>query len=283
MSKNTVGASEGHTRAKHCFLNAFLGKMIGVVAWGRQTSAREPNRAPVTGRALIVDMTAGSGDASEHSSHSSPSIILKHAGFDGLMRTNASCSVLFIEAAENTHQRLLDNFPQIGTTPCINSRCADSRTYLPTWDTFENDPIFIHVDPNSVGSLPLTEPFLSTLPQYALMLVTLGCNAGGVKRMPKEKRMEWVKMIWVIIENLNKFHTRHDLLLISVLRDSSQWAYLLKVPVKWSQEYMELGFKTGAENFDHGVSVFSFREHRNQFMGELKRLSLTTNELENLQ
>jgi hypothetical protein len=104
------------------------------------------------------------------------------------------------------------------------------------------------------------------------MLATLGCNVGGLKRLSLEDRAGWFDYVRAIV---NDMPTYHDALLIALDGDSAQWAYLLRLPCKWSGITQNAIHTTGAKFSDYPLSVASFRDSRAEFDSLQIRLFLT--------
>jgi hypothetical protein len=117
-----------------------------------------------------------------------------------------------------------------------------------------NDSVFIYADPNNIDQLPITPDLMKGLTPYTLFLITLGCNVGGLKRVDREHRSKWFFIAAMIRQSLSPFH---DLGLIALNNDSSQWAYLVVIPQKWSGSYLQSVEKIGNKMWTGGVSTLS--------------------------
>ena len=78
------------------------------------------------------------------------------------------------------------------------------------------------------------------------VLARLGCNAGGSKRLPEDSRDEWYAWIEDLMRPL---HDRHDLALITLNKDKSQFAFVLDEPVKW-RDSIDVEIRRAAKGFD---------------------------------
>lgn len=254
MNKKSVGASS-RTPFKHWILNAELGRQVGILA-------RQPWTVPCTTPLLIVDMCAGDGEQTPFSEHTSPSIIVKHMNYGGVVS-----EVYFIEKAQHTFAGLKNNVESAPNVTLVN---GDARDFVVPARS-ENQAVFINCDPNNVSEIPFSETFMTSLPQYSTMIVTLGCNVGGLKREVLEKREEWLNYVIWVTKILPWFH---DLLLCSLVKDGSQWAYLIRIPEVWSAASAAKYIKKGNSLFQHGVTVYSYRQQPTLFDSELTRLFL---------
>lgn len=258
--KSTKPGSSSRTPFKHWMLNAELGRQVGILAI-------RPDSVPCSAKDfLIIDMCAGSGAETEFSDMTSVSIIQKHQDFRGL-----NSKVVFIEKQSGTFSELENN---ILDKPCTLKN-MDAKNYIPEISN-SKQAVFINCDPNSVDQIPITDEFMNSLPVYTTMIITLGCNVGGQKMLVLERRKEWYEYI-----NISKRHLyrSHDLLISSINRDASQWAYLVRIPTAWSKSTQAAYLKKGNSQFENGVEVFSWRRQPKEFNHKLDVLFLTRQEL----
>ena len=137
---------------------------------------------------------------------------------------------------------------------------------------------FIHADPNLITDLPIIERLLKNSPYFTTTLTTLGCNVGGLKRIPHGKRAEW---FYRMDEVLMWMPSHHDALLIALRGDKAQWAYLITGPSKWH----ELGiYKTDATKafsyWEPGIDIIQYKSNTKDFYSLRNKLFLTAKELE---
>ena len=153
----------------------------------------------------------------------------------------------------------------------------DSRNMpLSTVHSRGKDGILIYADPNNIDQLPITPELMSGLSSTTLMLITLGCNVGGLKRIPYESRVKWIQMAEMVRRSIGPWH---DLGLITLNKDASQWAYMVVIPHKWSAEYLALAAKAGDKLWPAGVSTYSMRASGSvAFMHRVVELFQTTEE-----
>lgn len=259
--RRSVGKSTV-TPCKHDLLNRILGREAGALT-----------RISAVRQVYWYDLTAGDGVPSSGASHGlveasllpgvlhnsrpfakgcSPGIMLHHAAIFGTKQLKPLVLNGF-EMQPETYIRLLSNLRrELGekgwetsedSAPCwqIGSavaqyHCADARSYSPEPEaSLSTSAVFIYNDPNSIAEWCLTEDFISRCPKFTTSLSTLGCNASGLKRLPREKRELWFERTELIAAALQHWH---DLCLFSV-GNADQWAYLISAPKSWRAEITE--------------------------------------------
>jgi hypothetical protein len=142
----------------------------------------------------------------------------------------------------------------------------------------KNDFCFINVDPNTIHDWPLTKDLLVSVPKYTTTMITMGCNAGGIKRLDIKHRMEWFErikelLLWVA--------PHHDIFLFVLNNDIAQWAYIVVGPQCWKDNY----FKDARKAFDYlenGITAISFKDDEKSFVLKINELFLTKKEFENV-
>ena len=262
----TTGRSS-RTPVKHYLLSAMLGKVCGVLALD---SPRVPCRITSQQPLLCVDLCGGDGlQTEEH--ESSPLIMHYHC--DQLRKRGKSASLQVFEKHSNTYESLVSN---CGWMPkdWVTLTNADSRNYLLP-QLKETQAAFVHCDPNSIHQIPLTNQFVAGFNRYTTYLVTLGCNVGGQKILPLESRKVWFDYVEMLTRVLPR---HHDAILFWLVRDQSQWAYLLSLPAVWSQSFQELAIKNTSKIWRKGVEGASYRSERVKFEMQLRNLFLTKEE-----
>lgn len=268
-SIGNVGTSS-RTPFKHWLLNMELGRQIGVLSLNSRSVPCKAN--PL----LIVDLCAGDGSPSEYGEQSSPSIILSHCT-NPRFGAKLSIQAVFVEKNTHTFESLksfvsTQNLPPNHAVQCLN---VDSTT-LRVNPSYRDQAIFINCDPNSISDIPLTPEFMRSMTPYTTMMVTMGCNPAGIKRLSYEARKDWYNYTDLMIKHLYEYH---DLILVSLVKDASQWAYLIRTPLAWSKNTLEGVKKAGDKMWKHGVTAFSYRSSQSLFRSELDRLFLTKEEL----
>lgn len=248
------------TPFKHWVLDDILGKQFGVLG---VDSPKVKAKPPF----IIIDMCAGDGHATEHSERTSPGIITRHIGL-----SSVETVAIFVEKNEFTFQELQGNFPD------IEAYHMDAKDFvLPA--VASDQAVFVNCDPNHINEHPMTDSFIESLPTYSMMLITMGCNVGGLKRLDLKERQRWFDFLRKIATNISRFH---DLIMVEIVKDSSQWAYLLRLPSVWAQREMKRLKKKGDALFpENGVNVCSLKTDKEQFVDIVKRLFLTKEERHN--
>lgn len=259
-NKKTVGRSS-RTPFKHWMLNDFLGRISEIIANGRNISLACPFH--------IVDMCAGDGETHE-SGTSSPQIIIEKA--TSVAEAGRDVKVTLIERAGHAFDLLNQNTKNERWIEKLN---IDSREYrLPV--NHRKQDFFINADPNSISDWPLTREFLTSCPKFTTMVITMGCNVTGTKRLPKSSRIGWYDYVSMVVSTLP---SHHDCILVSLQKDDAQWAYLLRIPTVWSKEKVNLYSRA----FDIGISpyrtkVSSYRLDSKPFRTHQDDLFLTIKE-----
>jgi hypothetical protein len=217
-TKDSIRVGTSHrTPIKHRILDIVLGKIAGTAP---------VSRTPCTSNLKVVDMCAGDGQASAESGQSSPALIDKHINHGKLDVRSQAC---LYEKQAKTFELLREGY---GGKTRIELRNEDSSgiVFADFLDS-PDDPLFIYADPNSLSQLPLTQQMIEAqLPKFTTVVITMGCNVGGLKRLPKEDREDW----WRLKVFADKKPRYHDAQVYWVKGDASQWAYLTIVPKKFS-------------------------------------------------
>jgi hypothetical protein len=261
--KGGVGQSN-RTLGKHILLHKMLGREVGMMAKCR------PNF--ISNQYLIVDLCAGDGKPSHQSEKCSPEIAQKHlAWLKGNSR--AGCALLLVEKDAYTFSTLSGQ----GYAATLLNIDASTLDGIPV----DHDPraaIFIHADPNHVNDWPLSDRFVENLPQYTTMLITLGCNVGGLKRLPLAERMRWFDRVDRVLSRLPQWH---DALLVVLNGDKAQWAYMITGPKTWREKY-EKDAAAAFKYLPNGISMVWFRADEENFYATRERLFLTAKECGNV-
>lgn len=253
---NFVGRSD-RTPFKHWLLNAELGRQVGIFSNG--ASKKIPVKAcPFQ----IYDLCAGDGADED----SSPKIIHKHAKFALKHGVDVSCCL--IEKSKLTAQILARNVNGCG----FKIHNIDARNFILT-PTHEWQGIFVYCDPNHVHEMPMSSQFIASASKGTTYIATLGCNVNGLKRMSRDERMLWYDYVDSIVSSIP---SHHDAILISLINDSSQWAYLITVPKKWVNETIERINKIAAKYWAPGVHITQYRKPG--FIDHCNKLFLTKGE-----
>lgn len=260
----TVGTSK-RTLGKHVLLNKILGREAGMMAYGRPVFINK--------HYFIIDLCAGDGSPTYESGLSSPAIIQKHVNY--LLKHNVPVKTILIEKNINTFDRLKQhNFD------ALHLNCnAQDIDILPLKIIHKNSAAFIHADPNHIEDWPISKKLLHNAPEYTTLLVTLGCNVGGLKRLPFERRQAWYDRMDELLRWLPQ---RHDALLVVLRGDRAQWAYLVVGPKKWHSQGVykkDVMAAFNSKTWPNGVDMVQFKANTRTFYQMRDKLFMTTKEL----
>ena len=258
--KKQVGISN-RTLGKHVLLNKITGREAGIMARKCPSFMKK--------QYTFLDLCAGDGISSYASKTSSPEIIAKHHKF--MKNYGINSNVILVEREEYNHARLKEQNYDANILNCD----AKEITSIP--NLHEDSAMFIHADPNHIEDWPLAKELLINSPKYTTMLATLGCNVGGLKRLPLDKRIKWYERM---DEILDWMPSRHDALLVSLRGDKAQWAYLIIGPKAWHDQGIYI--KDALKSFNYwkeGIDLIQFKTQKSNFYKERDRLFLTAKEL----
>lgn len=258
----TVGVSD-RTPGKHTALNAVIGKING--------SAVNLKVRPSTH--TILDLTAGDGQPNTHSGTSSPQIVLKHMKWPGLPgRPAVPITAYFCErspAAVDKLSCLLANEPN------AHIHAGDAKDIqLPS---FAGGILTVINDPNSIRDWALPPTLKDRAPKLTTIFSTLGCNVGGLKRLPLEERTGWYDCVKDQVSFLQDWH---DAYLVTLEGDAAQWAYLVNWPEVWAPYLEEAFFAAFKKHTKYTVDGAWLKAGPQKFIGKLDELFLTKKELE---
>lgn len=263
-SKLLVGRSS-RTPIKHFLLNAIVGKIAGVLSTHKLPCRANPF--------YCVDLCGGDGlETDEHAA--SPLILHKHCVF--VRNKIGKESILdVLEKRANTFEQLDRNTRGLaGRGTWFNIRLEDSsRFVLPQLKS--DQCAFVHCDPNHVHDMPLTDPLVASWNRYTTYLVTLGCNVSGLKCLPYAQREGWFQYPEMLVRALPR---HHDAILFWLNRDAAQWAYLLSLPLKWSDEFKTWACNKAGKQWSKGVFARSYRREPLEFHDQIRKLFLTKEE-----
>jgi hypothetical protein len=250
---HTPGASAGRTSGKHYALDKFLGKATGVMTklfQGRKM--------------VVVDCTAGNGKASEFSRDTSPGIVSKHAAWLA-ERGFAVDAHLF--------ERVAMNVEMLKSTDAArwNIHHGDASQMAKLWG--DEDILFVVNDPNSMADWALPAS-MEQAPKMTTVFSTLGCNVGGLKRLPREEREVWFRHAEAQIALAQRWH---DVLIVTLDGDASQWAYMVNAPIKW-RDALEASFKAAFKAAPYGLRMAWKKDNPVQFGAIVDELFLTRKE-----
>ena len=261
VTQTTVGRSSSRTPFKHWILDSELGRICGVLSTGKVHAMACPFH--------VVDLCAGDGHVSSESRKSSPEIITRHCKW--MLTKCLETKATLIERGDLTYRELLKNTPDFGWLERLN---MDARQYeLPR--THKHQAMFIHADPNTIADWPVTKQLLESMSETTTMLATLGCNVGGLKRLDVGDRLEWYGHVQQCMDAMPRYH---DLILVELVNDASQWAYLLRLPAAWAVDTMYRLETQGKNYAKFALSMASVRLTPAAFREMEDRLFLTKKE-----
>jgi hypothetical protein len=240
-------------------LDALLGKVNGVLTQSTCYAVK-----PL----VCVDLCAGDGVQSDLF-NASPRIMAKHCTHEFGVRNKAT---LHLIERDPTSFALLKN--NMSCFQCVTMENTDARKYkLPPLSKLQ--AAFVHCDPNNFHQTPLTEDFVEGFSDCTMYLVTLGCNAEGIKRLPYDQRKGWFDYVSMLVERLPN---HHDAILFWLIKDNAQWAYLCNVPKVWRDWAIETGVEKGGKLWPKGVGGVALRGSESSFIEQLDVLFLTERE-----
>ena len=213
-----VGSSAERTPYKHALLNALLGKILGA-----------SSRLSWLSDNLLIDACAGDGRSNAWSGTSSPLLFCHHAN---LAKKPTRC--VMIEKSNYEWMILESLIGEIDIRKIVQVLHGDYRSREIAQQIGRCRPFtncFLHIDPNHANDVGKIEHlYNNVLSEYLLMLVTLGCNASGIKRLPLEQRREWFSCLEYLLQLMRH---NHDACLIRLEKDAAQWAYMITSPSVW--------------------------------------------------
>lgn len=275
LKRNKVGQSF-RTAGKHFLLNKLIARECGVMFWAEKNEWAYPFRPY-----FVLDLCAGDARPSLDSETSSPSIIQRHLNFLQKNKTPA-LPPIFAERNKASFDNL-KRYVKFGTAANMD---ATSDQFLQLVKEKiggrQNFTTFIHNDPNLVTDWAISPQLLSLLnPSAFTTFSTLGCNVGGLKRLPLESRIEWRLRVERLLAAIPDHHCA---VLATLDGDKSQWAYLVTVPGKWIEKTtseIQKAFKQTP--FPTTVSVTGKRTVSDlDFYRQLDVLTLTKKEMEGI-
>lgn len=236
MPKSNVHVGKSwRTPIKHTLLNRIVGREAGMLARCKPRFLALPY--------VMIDLCAGDGVDTLESGTCSPGILYKHSKFLG-----DNCHRVLVEKDPNTFAQLQTSPYAVGAA--VVNRDAQLIRFPADYDKLST-PAFIHHDPNTVHSWSLTTELILSCPKRTTTLSTLGCNAGGIKQLPKHLRDEWFEKLDTLLGFLP---LHHDACVVALQKDHDQWAYLLTGPKRWKDKYTEDirgAFRQSPKGYEH--------------------------------
>lgn len=244
MSKRSA-----RTPGKLDFIDKLVGQEIGAAPYlpGRPAD-----------RVYLVDLTAGDGEIGEEYLRKdgswwyncSPGILIRIA-----KKSRLPVVIDLYEIARNNYDRLIANLRKyLGEPWGINNddatcwilkedcdvtvraffgsgsnasvermRPGDSTLIL-------NDPYNVHTW--AMRSTMVREIFSKEVP-WCRTVSVMGCNPGGLHRLPSRDRQQWYGQLEALKESLPRYH---DMCLAAIDGDASLWAYAATTAAKWRGE-----------------------------------------------
>lgn len=273
----SVGRSH-RTPAKHSLMTKIFGREVGVA-----------NSKPTIHDVRWFDLTAGDGivdDDQEWVRNCSPGILAYHA--------RAARKPLRVDLYENKDSvfdvleaSLTTHLPELGYVqrgecweygPFVQLRALFADGAKASLDGVgRGTAVFATNDPNAITQWAMSADFVAEarrLTSYFCSISTMGCNTGGVKRLPESVRRHWFGLINDQICRLPEYH---DLRLAAIDRDPSQWAYLIEHPKKWDSKIVD---EVNKSFMSQGLTVeqATHRAEPSRFSSIQSRLFLTEGE-----
>lgn len=272
-----VGKSD-RTLGKHILLQRLLDREIGVM------NARNYNDklAFLGNEYIMIDLCAGDGRPTPQSKKSSPMLMIEAAcklrklDQDTYRKSqDIFINIILNEKNENTFD-ILNNTKLYEDCEKFNLDSTELESIKTNRQLRSSSTIFIHADPNAITDWPLNDNFVNCLPRNTTMLITLGCNVGGIKRLCLNDRQKWFDKMDAVLYNLNSWH---DATLIVLNGDKAQWAYMIVGPKKWKDKY-EVDAKKAFDYWGNGISIANFKSDPEKFFEMRNLLFLTKKERE---
>lgn len=270
-----VGKSD-RTLGKHILLERLLDREINVM------NARNYNEnlTFLGNEYIMIDLCAGDGKPTQQSKKSSPMLMIEAAcklrKLDQNTRKKSQdifINIILIEKDEFTYVELV-NSKLYEDCEKFNLDSTELDFIKTNRRLNSKSTVFIHADPNAITDWPLSNNFVKYLPRNTTMLITLGCNVGGIKRLCLEDRQKWFDKMDAVLYNLNPWH---DATLIVLNGDSAQWAYMIVGPKKWKDKYA-VDAKKAFAYWENGISIANFKSDQKEFFKMRDVLFLTKQE-----
>lgn len=252
-----VGRSN-RSPGKHATINTFVGKQFGVSSKLYRDRLHH-----------LIDCTAGDGKADDFERQTSPGILMRHAKW--YRSQGGSVQV-------HLYERSLANAASLQDCCTDDVHVYAMNAYdMPEHWSSSSDIVFVVNDPNTMRDWALP-PVLKNAPPMTLIFSTLGCNVGGLKRIPINERLVWYNNI---ADQLQMLQDWHDAYLAALENDSAQWAYLVNAPRRWQKDMKDM-FAKGFRGTYDVVGAWYKAEHED-FNALVDNLFLTKKEREECQ
>lgn len=286
--RTTTGKSE-RTPHKHLFLDRTLGREAATVP-----------HIPNVRRSFFIDLCSGDGviEAGQSWQRNTSVGLMAfhaiHAADHGVPVT-----VLCHEKASATFAQLListaNHLPDLGYSRTsddgdlwlykpsngrggsvrLQLKCVDSS--LEDFPTIaKGDAAFIFNDPNSIQGWAANAGVVQRMVDrgaWVTTLHTMGCNVGGLLRLPREQRAGWNVYVDDVLASYDR--SRQVCIGVRLEGDHSKWGYLMTYPEKWS----ERGIADARKSFEgHRYPPVVAVHGDNDFEDLLDQLFLTKDE-----
>jgi hypothetical protein len=208
---------------------------------------------------VMIDLCAGDGRNTDSSGTCSPRILTGHRDLELNRYGRRNVRVVLIEKSDATYAELQSAYPDELT---IHGDARRLPEILPDGVMNESDYAFLQNDPNNINDWALSNAVMSTMPRFTTTYSTLGCNVGGLKRLPIEERQPWRDRLDGLLHNMPSWH---DALLIALNGDSAQWAYLITGPSKWREVYVREANRAFGQVNHGGLTMAWWKQNRPAF------------------
>jgi hypothetical protein len=264
-----VGKSD-RTLFKHKLLNWLLGKFVGPIA-------ADGTNIPCVTPAEMIDLCAGDGYwCSENEIYPSPYLFMRHAQHLIGKKGKHECNLHLIEKSVATFQELKSNCQATPFDIEPKFYCQDAGLWqFPRMKS--NQALMFNLDPNNASVIKsiVTDEFLNNLPLCTFGMITLGCNASGVGRAKREYREEWQQATQSLIDCTVSWH---DTILVWFKNDSHKWAYILRVPKRWTSKTIRKIEALAKQTSPFAIGILSQQKQRRDFNQQLHVLFTTKRE-----
>lgn len=246
---STVGLSD-RTPAKHQLMDKLFGREVGCAMYN-----------PGISNLVWLDLTAGEGAPAPNDDpkrqawyrRCSPGLLAYHARNPekktGRPTVSKPVRVVLHEKAPGTYEILLENLAK--ELPTLGYRRVGETEWACGFVTFSAlnveggdadlsivnpcSAVMISNDPNKITDwvMPQWMPkHIRSVTPWFQGISTMGCNVGGLLRLPSQDRAAWYPLVGSLVDGLPN---HHDLHLSAIDRDASRWGYLAMSPNKASK------------------------------------------------
>jgi hypothetical protein len=273
----SVGRSD-RTPAKHGLMNRIIGKEVGAANYNARIVKH-----------LWLDLSAGDGIVPDHLAwerNCSPGLLAFHA-----RNCRKPVDIILYEIKVATFDRLLssleERLPHLGYAwdghawrfgsavrlQLLNESGAGASLY----GCGNSTAVLALNDPNAITDWVMRETFATDVrcrTAWFRSISTMGCNPGGLKRLPLAERMRWFELV---SQQEAALPAHQDLLLAAIHNDDSQWAYLICEAQKWS-ESIQRGVVQDFRQHGMEMDLGWYRSEQEQYQGIKERLFLRRTE-----